>query len=1128
MMMKSFVTASMISGVALFALAAVATTTSDSSLANLGLVDLTTSSSGSAATSTGIVSGYGADKLFDNSSAGEKNRYISTGSSAANPSIVTWTFNTATTVNAYMLMNSNYEQVNRAPKQWTFEGSTNGENWVTLDTRSDETSWGSNEKRYFSFANSTPYLHYRWSASPNSGDRVSLFEMEFYFMAAVQPLTVTAAPGELGTSSPVFGTQNATVGDTVSCSYAAPDGVDVRATCTGYSVSNYVNDAWSLSASGATSSFSLTMPDNPVKVVWNLADAAVKITATAGSGGSVSAETTWADFGDSVTITATPDADKSFVMWTGDTGTADIRSATIVLPADQPRTVVASFGGDLYVSATGSDANAGSSWETALASLKTAVQRMDIVGSGTIHVGAGTYSEVADSTAVNAVIVVTNNISIIGDPAAPESVIVKRDTSVKNRMFYVNHSEAVVSGLTIRGGNPTTSTLSGNGGNVYVSAGTVSDCIITNGTATADWNTGGGNVCMTGGRVTRCRIVKGTAAQCNEWGMPGGGVRITGGVLENCIVANNSASYAGVYITGTSARVINCTVVNNVGTESGGINAKNSAAGQVVNCLMYGNTASKDETGHAHVWSGASINNFVNCAGDLEGDGNILSAGESFQNLAAGDFRLIAGSPCIDAGAAYASTAAASNMDLDRNARISGAAVDIGAYEFDQNALSVGFSADKTEGTAPFAATFTAEPTGASGSVSYQWDVDGDGNYDVISDTPTVSYTYTSAGTYTVTVRAQDTSGGNAAFTRTDYIRCVPRDLYVSSGNSSAAWPYDTQETAAATVADAVAAAGEGSTVHVMPGAYSVSSTVRISSGIVVTGTTGVPEDAIIDGKNAVRGFILDAAAARLESLTVQNCKVATEADAQGGLVAIYAGGGTVSNCVLRHGTANSYWASAGGVDIRSPHGLVTHCIITNCSTGANNEGNGCAAVMIRAGGRLENSLVAHNHSTEGRAAVGFYGSVGGSVVNCSIIDNSAKDLAGLSLSSTGYATNCVMVGNYATEGGTEISNDGSVTNKFSVIRPFSGTAANAVACATDGEAVVNETCLLIGSVSDVFKNYENGDYRLKSGGPLINKGVNYEEMAAIDLAGKKRLMGGKVDIGCYEGVPAGTYIHLR
>ncbi len=1122
----------LLASLSLAALTAAAATTSDSSLASLGLVDLTTSTSGTASTSTGVVSGYGADKLFDDSDATEKNRYISTGSSASNPSVVTWTFHEATVVNAYMLMNSDYEQVNRAPKDWTLDGSNDGETWVRLDTRENETSWGSKEKRYFSFANATAYLHYRWSASPNSGDRVSLYEMELYYIPAILPLTVTAAPGEVGSSVPAFGTRNATVGDTVACAYTAPDGTDSRATCTGYSVYGYADGAWSLAASGATNAFDLVMPDNPVKVVWNLADAAVKIDAVAGAGGSVSPGTTWAPLGGSATVTATPDEGHSFVMWLGDTGDADVRSATLVLPADRPRTVTASFGGDLYVSTTGSDDYDGSSWDTALASLKTAVKRMDLAGSGTIHVGPGTYSEVADSTAVNAVIVVTNNISIVGDPAAPESVVVKRNTSVNNRMFYINHPDAVVSGLTIRGGNATTATLSGNGGNVYLDSagGTVSDCIITNGTANGAWNTGGGNVLMAGGRVTRCRIVKGTAAQCNEWGMPGGGVRLAGGVLENCLVANNSASYAGVYITSTSGRMVNCTVVNNVGTDSGGVHVKSTKAGQVVNCLMVGNTASKDETGHAHVWSGASADNFVNCAGDLDGDATVLNAGESFQNLAAGDFRPIAGSPCIDAGASYASTAARSDLDLDRNARISGSAVDIGAYEFDQNTLSVGFAADRTEGTAPFTIAFTAEPTGASGTVRYLWDMDGDGSYDLSTDTATAAYTYSTPGTYTVTVRAEDETGGIATFARADYVRCVPRDLFSSSGNAGAAWPYDTQETAAATITEAVAAAGEGSTVHVLPGAYTVSSTVRISSGIVLTGASGKPEDAVVDGRNLVRGFILDNPGARLENLTVQNCKTASDADAQGGLVAIYAGGGTVSNCVLRGGSANTYWASAGGVDIRSPNGLVTHCVVTNCTTSANNEGNGCAAVMIRAGGRLENSLIAHNHSTEGRAAVGFYGSVGGSVANCTILDNSAKYLAGLSLSSTAFATNCVMAENFATEGGTETvdNGDGTTTEiRVPVRRPFSGTSANAVACATDGESPINTNCVA-GTAAAFFRNYARGDYRPAYRGGLYDAGVRPASVPAVDLAGCARLQSTRIDIGAYEAPPMNTILILR
>ena len=446
--------------------------------------------------------------------------------------------------------------------------------------------------------------------------------------------------------------------------------------------------------------------------------------------------------------------------------------------------------------------------------------------------------------------------------------------------------------------------------------------------------------------------------------------------------------------------------------------------------------------------------------------------------------------------------------------------MDIGAFEFDQDSLSVGFSADRTESTAPFAVTFTAEPTGASGLVTYRWDVDGDGTYDLTSNTATASHTYTSPGIYTVTVRAEDSSGA-ATFTRTDYIRCVPADLYVSAGNAGAAWPYDTQATAAATLADAVAAAGNGSAVHVLPGTYTVSATVRISSAVALSGTTGVPEDVVVDGRNSVRGFILDNAGARLESITVQNCRTTTEAEAQGGLVAVYAGGGTVSNCVLRGGSAASYWASAGGVDIRSPNGLVTHCVITNCTTGANNENNGCAAVMIRAGGRLENCLVAHNHSKEGRAAVGFYGSVGGSVANCTIIDNSAKELAGISLSSTGYATNCVMVENYATQGG------GTAEDPLPVLSPFSGTAANAVACATDGDAPVNGACFT-GTPESLFRNYAGGDYRASFSGALYDAGVAPASVPSVDLAGRGRVQGSRIDIGAYEAPSMFTTLLFR
>jgi hypothetical protein len=114
------------------------------------------------------------------------------------------------------------------------------------------------------------------------------------------------------------------------------------------------------------------------------------------------------------------------------------------------------------------------------------------------------------------------------------------------------------------------------------------------------------------------------------------------------------------------------------------------------------------------------------------------------------------------------------------------------------------------------------------------------------------------------------------------------------------------------------------------------------------------------------------------------------------------------------------------------------------------------------------------------------------------------------------------MVENYATEGG------GTSEEPLSVLRPFSGTTANAVACATDGASAINGTCILVDPVSDAFRDYANGDYRPKAPGPLVNKGESYEGMPSIDLGGNKRLIGSKVDIGCYEANAAELCIRLR
>lgn len=130
-------------------------------------------------------------------------------------------------------------------------------------------------------------------------------------------------------------------------------------------------------------------------------------------------------------------------------------------------------------------------------------------------------------------------------------------------------------------------------------------------------------------------------------------------------------------------------------------------------------------------------------------------------------------------------------------------------------------------------------------------------------------------------------------------------------------------------------------------------------------------------------------------------------------------------------------------------------------------------------------------------------------------------------LSAVGFATNCVMVENYATQGGTEIVNDGAVTNKVPVLRPFSGTAASAVACATAGDAAINETCFT-GTAASFFRDYAGGDYMPSPEGKLYDKGAELASVPAVDLAGNARVQSSRIDIGAYEAPPMFSLIMLR
>jgi hypothetical protein len=215
---------------------------------------------------------------------------------------------------------------------------------------------------------------------------------------------------------------------------------------------------------------------------------------------------------------------------------------------------------------------------------------------------------------------------------------------------------------------------------------TLSGFTLTNGhtLADGDWDSarsGGGVFCEVSGVVTNC-VIRGNAASAF-----GGGAFY--GTLRNCALTDNSAWQGGGAADGT---LHGCTLRGNSATNGGG--ACESTLG---NCTLTGNSASA-LGGGAY---GCTLNNCIvyfntasaslpNCDWlrppnycctlplPTNGFGNITNP-PLFVDLAGGNLRLQANSPCINSGNNVCATTAS---DQDGNPRIVSGTVDLGAYEY--------------------------------------------------------------------------------------------------------------------------------------------------------------------------------------------------------------------------------------------------------------------------------------------------------------------------------------------------------------------------------------------------------------------------------------------------------------
>ncbi|MBU0677786.1 MAG: hypothetical protein KJ626_06685 [Verrucomicrobia bacterium] len=742
----------------------------------------------------------------------------------------------------------------------------------------------------------------------------------------------------------------------------------------------------------------------------------------------------------------------------------------------------------------------------------------------------------ADTYFISQQINVSNNYVIVSETGDPATTVIHGNGGVRCLNFEA-------SGSTFAGFTVTAGETALDGGGVYAPYGvTITNCIVVSNSVAGS----GGGIWNKLGEIRDCRVAQNRASdgagiysdgadvyQCvivdNAATNGAGGVQTSTDItiIDRCVISSNTSisggpggvrvnrkttmwntlvshNYAGVRGGGVYAygsyndkpKVDNCTIVDNsAGQEAGGIYANNGP--WIRNTIVYYNDAPEGPN-----WGGSQAVWFNHaCSTPIpDADGNVQNAPE-FMDRDKGNYRLSPGSPCLDAGIPIGTYP----IDLDEESRTVNGTIDLGCYEARAGMLAVNVLADQRSGAPIHSVTLNAEVTGTNTTgLFFLWDIDADGTWDLSgSGLSSVDTAYTNSGAYSVEVLVSNAIGESAGILKADYITVGPTTLYVANGGGNVS-PYDHWAKAATTIPAAISAAVEGATIVLSDEVFNVSSSIRIDKGVTIRGV-GAPEDSVIDGGQATRCVELAHADALLDSLTVR----AGQAMEGGGV--FIAGGGTISNCVIRDCYANNY----GGGIYAYAGGVIQNSLIT--SNGCSSQGAGAFLNLLPE----VSGCTFYTNVSGGDGGGLFVGGQGLTIVDCRLVTNRADYGGGVYIDASAtilsnchvsgnYSEsagagihlgdewcrieNCVVKGNYLEDnygGGMYIDDDSNVIRGSSIISNYSGAYGGGVY--VEAEPNLFEDCLFDGNVSEdypgglynyygavnrcIFRNNSCGDY---------------------------------------------------
>ena len=230
------------------------------------------------------------------------------------------------------------------------------------------------------------------------------------------------------------------------------------------------------------------------------------------------------------------------------------------------------------------------------------------------------------------------------------------------------------------------------------------------------------------------------------------------------------------------------------------------------------------------------------------------------------------------------------------------------------------------------------------------------------------------------------------------------------------------------------------------------------------------------------------------------------------------ASGGTLYNCTL---TGNKVTGGALGCGAGTYSATLSNCtLIGNTQTGGYGGGGACGGALynctvvsnsttISGGGAMAanmyNCLIVGNYaSTRGGGAYQMWDVV---LYNCTIVGNSANGDAGGGVYN-GPLFNCIVYSN---------KNNGAANyNSACTLTNCCTTPTNSIWVPGDGN-ITNDPRFVDYGIG-YGTNHVGGDYHLKARSPCIDAGTNGSWTAnSFDRDGRRRVVNGRVDIGCYE-----------